>query len=287
MDNSPNQFRQPEEPTTAVTPPTGGGLTTDSPEIKAADRPTNPKGSQLNKLAPLISLILGLLLVTGGIVYGLREEAKTKPTLVALPDYLPNKEPATEGSSSALGTEQKPASPLESAKPSTNSQPAGQPTGQPVEKLTKTAIVAPQSLPKPKVVKLPQKPNPAVQSTLPKQAETSLLPEYQPTVVLADYQPQYIETIKVSLEVAGGPSYTVNVAPNSTVLAMMNELKKQGFNFKTQSFSFGEQIIEINGQGQSEGNYWLYALNGQCAKLGVSQQTLKEGDRVTFALNRC
>lgn len=77
-------------------------------------------------------------------------------------------------------------------------------------------------------------------------------------------------------------SYKLQVTGTSTVYELM--LNSQ-LNFKSKTFSgLGEFVEEINGlkNDAQTGKYWIYYINGESAKLGISQQTVKPNDIITW-----
>lgn len=280
MDESPNQFRVPEPS------PKPLEQTTEQTTTK-----TVVHDKSLSRMATPLIIALGLLLVAGGIIFGLRQD---KP-IVSLPDYSP-KYASPSPTPSPVAS---PATPTPSASPVAS--PSASPTVviQPTPshkskrhtykhpkraKAKKSVAVAP-------IVKgvATSKPVASQPSPLP-----TFLPEYQPVVSLPDFQPQYVQpspsptakqTVTVHLSVAGR-SYTTEVQPGATVLQVFQSLTSQGLSYKTKSFSgLGELVTEINGQAENGSQYWKYSLNGIFATKGVSNQTVSEGDMIVWTLS--
>ena len=77
-------------------------------------------------------------------------------------------------------------------------------------------------------------------------------------------------------------SYELRVINTSTAYEL---LKKSQIDFKTKTFSgMGEFLEEINGvkNDNQAGTYWIYYINGESAKLGISQQIVKPLDIITW-----
>lgn len=77
-------------------------------------------------------------------------------------------------------------------------------------------------------------------------------------------------------------SYELRVNNTSTVYEAM---KNSQLNFKTKTFpGMGYFVEEINGikNNNQTGMYWIYYVNGESAKLGISQQIVKPNDIITW-----
>jgi len=77
-------------------------------------------------------------------------------------------------------------------------------------------------------------------------------------------------------------SYQLQVTNTSTAIEAM---KGAELNFKTKNFSdLGEFVEEINGMKNDPhaGKYWMYFINGESAKLGISTQIVKPGDLIEW-----
>lgn len=75
---------------------------------------------------------------------------------------------------------------------------------------------------------------------------------------------------------------TLAVTSTSTVYELM---KNSQINFKTKTFpGMGEFVEEINGlkNDTQAGKYWIYYVNGESAKLGISTQIVKPNDIITW-----
>ncbi len=94
------------------------------------------------------------------------------------------------------------------------------------------------------------------------------------------------EGVQAVLEVPG-LSYEVFVPEGSTVYDLMAAAasKYNNFSFKGKEFGgIGFFVEEINGlaQDKGEGRYWIYYINGETAKVGVSQYKIKENDVISW-----
>ncbi len=82
--------------------------------------------------------------------------------------------------------------------------------------------------------------------------------------------------------------YIRAISPTSTVYNLMQYASadsRQPFSFKTKTFSgMGEFVEEINGliNNTQTGKYWIYYINGESAKMGISQQIVKPNDIITW-----
>lgn len=226
---------------------------------------------RLNRYLVPIALALGVLLIIGGITLGMNGRNRT---VVSLPDFSPT-----------LSTPEPTPTPTQTPTPTASpiSPPSPSPT---ISSQTKKAIGS---------VKGAATAKPVAQVTplsLPSPLVSPSLPAFQPVVPLPDFQPQFSQSpslaqpiginVKVSTPTA---EYSVNVPANSTVLNTMQTASQAGLNFKTQEFSFGSFITEINGQAQGDGKFWTYKLNGVFANKGVSSQTVNNGDTVSWILS--
>lgn len=91
--------------------------------------------------------------------------------------------------------------------------------------------------------------------------------------------------MRVSLDVRGSV-IQVAVKEGGTAYDMLVAAREKGsITFSGRQFSgVGFFVEEINGlkQDGKKGMYWIYAVNGEKAHVGVSSYVLKTGDRVTF-----
>lgn len=78
------------------------------------------------------------------------------------------------------------------------------------------------------------------------------------------------------------------LSPTATVYNLMQYAEidsRRPFLFRSKTFSgMGEFVEEINGlkNNPQTGEYWIYYLNGQSAKIGISQQIVKPNDIITW-----
>lgn len=291
--DQPNQFRQTTE--TTVT-----------------------QRSAVNRALTPAAIGLGLLLIVGGIVLGIRSRNQQ---VAQLPEYEPIFDtPATVMSpvitSPAPTVEPTPspaespsATPTPAASPSEMPQIASNPVGQVTTKGGQVSSSVKQPTYK-TASAVKKQSTQAVSAQQPNQPQPSptpstQLPEYQPVVVLPEYQPQFItpspspavsptptqtssnqtqqQTVTTTLNTPGH-SYRVTVSRGSTVLAVLQEATRLGFSYRTQQHTtYGSQVIEINGQSQPANQYWVYTINDGFA-LGVSSQTVNDGDVIVWKL---
>jgi hypothetical protein len=84
-------------------------------------------------------------------------------------------------------------------------------------------------------------------------------------------------------------SYDLTVAAGATVEAAMKAAGNQGFHYTSSGYSgLGSFVESINGLAQDPraGMYWVYAVNGAKATLGISAKTLSAGDRITWTYEK-
>lgn len=62
------------------------------------------------------------------------------------------------------------------------------------------------------------------------------------------------------------------------------ELLKEKNKVETKAFSFGEQVIAINGVTQPEGKFWAFYVNGKQATVGADSYVTKNGDSIYWIL---
>ncbi len=270
--------------------------------------------TQRNWLLPA-ALALGLLLIVGGLLTLVRGLQKSDETIADLPEYTPAfVSPATSPSPSTDSSPVASPTPTEDAA-STTPTPAVEsplptflPTTPPkVAALPRAAKKVLGSVKGGDTVKRPpggtaKGPQPKVFISPVGRVQAEILPLYQPVVSLPTYQPHYSsstptptatpsptptasQTISVSLSVPGRV-YSINVAPGSTVLAVLDEARKvMGLTYSTEDFGqLGKKITEINGLREGNGLYWFYKINGAFASKGVSSQTVSQGDLIEWEL---
>lgn len=92
------------------------------------------------------------------------------------------------------------------------------------------------------------------------------------------------EKVKAVLIVSGN-KYEAAIKPGSSAYDLMNALKEQKkIDFKSNNYSgLGVFIEEINGVRNNQGGMnWLYYVNGQPAKIGVSYYMVKANDVIEW-----
>jgi len=62
------------------------------------------------------------------------------------------------------------------------------------------------------------------------------------------------------------------------------ELLKQKAKVKTETFSFGELVVEINGVRSGNGYNFLYYVNGGTVKTGAANYATKAGEKIEWKL---
>lgn len=74
------------------------------------------------------------------------------------------------------------------------------------------------------------------------------------------------------------------IKEKESVYDFMLELEKEGkIKFKDKTYSgLGKMIEEINGIKSNGDNFWIYYVNGEKAKIGVSNYKLSPGDVVSW-----
>lgn len=93
-------------------------------------------------------------------------------------------------------------------------------------------------------------------------------------------------TLTVTLEV-NEQKYTLVYTNGDSLYTAMDKLKNEtDFRFSGRDFgrSLGYFVEEINGvkNDRSNGKYWVYSINGEKAKIGVSNYLLKSNDIITW-----
>ncbi|MFH1291641.1 MAG: DUF4430 domain-containing protein [bacterium] len=80
--------------------------------------------------------------------------------------------------------------------------------------------------------------------------------------------------------------YQINIATGTSVYEAMELLQKQtDFEFIGKDYSsMGFFVQEINGikNDQKQGKYWIYYINGESAKVGISNYIIKQGDVIKW-----
>jgi hypothetical protein len=236
----------------------------------------NPPTGPARFLAPL-AVGFAVLLVIGGIALGLRNN---DDEVANLPDYSPAY--VTPSDSSPSGTNVSP-SPVASPSPqSTNS--SNQVATE--QKPKQVAIAKKQPAPS---VKGASTTTTASGQTLPDYQPQYALPAYTPQSALPAYTPQFQspekQTISVRI-VVPGRSYTVAVAPDSSVLEALQAARQSGLTFKTEYYAgMGEKVVEMNGVKEGDSKFWLYDINGAFATKGISATTVQNNDTITWKLS--
>lgn len=230
-------------------------------------------------VAPL-AVALGVLLIIGGIILGIRRN----DDVAQLPEYspvissaAPNATPSVQASTTPTG------SPTGEVKivelPSTSSNTKGGVNYAPTSAAKKQA-----QQPAYKAAVAPKQ-----SQSLPEYKAESSLPDYQPNSNLPAYQPTTVatpekQTVTVALK-SPGRSYNVEVMPGSTVQQVMQAARSAGFIYETKQFDFGVLVTSINGQSQTNTQYWKYEINGVFASKGISEQTINAGDTIVWTLS--
>ena len=93
------------------------------------------------------------------------------------------------------------------------------------------------------------------------------------------------QTIPINLEVEG-IEYQVSVAPGSSAYDVMVQARKSfGLSFEGNQFAeMGFFVEGINGlqQNPRAGKYWIYYINGQKAKVGISVYRVQTHDVISW-----
>lgn len=235
---------------------------------------------------------LGILLLIGGIVLGMRNQ---NPRIVDLPEYSPI---YISPASSSLPPEESPVSSPKTA----NGSPIADLAARPVIQASPVALApAGRQLSSPKVrgsatVEGPTKPIigpvvrpvPSTPATI--QIINSNLPPYQPTEVLSEFSPQFVspspsptQTVSLSLP---GKQYTIAIRSGITVLEVIQIASQQGLSYRIQEFSgLGSKVVELNGQAEGNSKFWTYTINGIFATRGISSQTVTVNDQIVWTLS--
>lgn len=237
-----------------------------------------------------VILGLGILLLVGGIVLGMRQQ---NSTVIGLPEYSP----IFISPADSLSVEASPASGAEE----TNLSAVAEITPSPIIETSPTGsvpivdnppakvkgVATSQTLPVPKSNTETQRLPVAVTIETSANAKANL-PIYQPVEVLPDFSPAFVSpspSQTVSL-VVSGQTYSVQIQSGMTVLAVIQAATKQGLTYRLQEFSgLGSMIVELNGQAQGNNRYWTYAINGAFATKGVSSQTVNANDQIVWTLS--
>ena len=85
-----------------------------------------------------------------------------------------------------------------------------------------------------------------------------------------------------------GEKYTSNLANTTTLYQLMQNLSASSikpFSFQTKEYAgMGHFVEEINGlkNNPQENKYWIYYINGESAKIGISNYFINEGDVIEW-----
>ncbi|MBI2410812.1 MAG: DUF4430 domain-containing protein [Candidatus Kerfeldbacteria bacterium] len=78
-------------------------------------------------------------------------------------------------------------------------------------------------------------------------------------------------------------SYSVKVDTGSTVETVMQAARDDGFTYSVKKFgSMGAYVESISGLEEDGGMYWIYYVNGTKSTAGISTQTVKKGDTISW-----
>ena len=91
--------------------------------------------------------------------------------------------------------------------------------------------------------------------------------------------------ITVSLRVDETFEARTELPAGATVFTLLATLQKNDqLSFRAKDFggALGQFIEEINGTPNSNDRYWIYYINNQKARVGVSNYTLQAGDVITW-----
>jgi hypothetical protein len=97
--------------------------------------------------------------------------------------------------------------------------------------------------------------------------------------------PIFLSENQVTINVLGN-NYSVSIEEGESVFEVMQKLadyQESNFSFEYKNYpSLGIFIEKINGVNGKSGAYWIYYINDEEAKVGVSKQILKSGDVITW-----
>lgn len=92
------------------------------------------------------------------------------------------------------------------------------------------------------------------------------------------------EQISASLEV-DGQTYVATFSKNLNVYEFMKKLQNESdFNFESKDFggALGYFVNKINDVENSKEKYWIYYINGEKAKIGVSSYIIQPNDIISW-----
>ena len=111
--------------------------------------------------------------------------------------------------------------------------------------------------------------------------------EIIPTIEIDTSEDNIIEInpIVVTLKINDSP-YNTTVTEDTTVYSLMDKLTKEtNFSFSGKNYSgLGYFVDKINGikNDNSNGKYWIYYINGQSAKVGISNYIINNNDLIEW-----
>lgn len=116
--------------------------------------------------------------------------------------------------------------------------------------------------------------------------KTSITPQTQKKeIVLTTSTVTDSQKIEIGIEISG-QTYQIKVAEKSTVYDAIQKLieNKQITATLKEYSGMGKFVEEINGvaSDSQSGKYWIYYINGQPAKTGISNYILKQNDKITW-----
>ncbi len=98
-----------------------------------------------------------------------------------------------------------------------------------------------------------------------------------------------VTEITVGLAVVGmdnkllyGPSYVSVDESNEWGLTALGALDAPGLSYETNSWSYGDFVVSIEGQANSGLSGWMYNVNGVAPAVGADQYEIEKGDKIIF-----
>ncbi|HAT03228.1 MAG TPA: hypothetical protein DCS29_00415 [Candidatus Magasanikbacteria bacterium] len=98
-------------------------------------------------------------------------------------------------------------------------------------------------------------------------------------------EPEYTNPVRM---IVNGETYTIELKDNMTVYDLMLTLSadsKKPFLFETKEYpGMGHFVESINDlkQNPKEDRYWIYYINGESAKVGISNYIINQGDIIEW-----
>jgi len=107
---------------------------------------------------------------------------------------------------------------------------------------------------------------------------------------MVNNEEEYLELYTPYSLLVNDEEYNLNLQKNKEysvyqLMQLLTASSQKPFMFKTKEYTgIGHFVESINGveNNPKENEYWIYYINGESAKMGISQYVIKEGDQIKW-----